>query len=113
MSGLKNITIRAKLRIFALVLLCALSVVGLAGYRGVQHLDEQMQNSHRYFTVAQAMLQIDMAHDELRAIVHRAVLLSEQNNEAAKQSLQEELQEATGTVKTLSLIHISEPTRPY
>ena len=100
MSGLKNITIRAKLRIFALVLLCALGVVGLAGYHGAQRLGEQIQGSHRYFTVAQAMLQIDMAHNELRAIAYRAVLLSEQNDESAKQNLQDELQEATGTVKT-------------
>jgi len=99
MSGLRNVTIRAKLRIFALVLLCALSVVGLAGYRGVQHLDEQIQSTHLYFTVAQAMLQIATGHDEVRAITHRAILLSEQHDEAGDESLQNKLQEATGTVQ--------------
>ena len=75
MPRLKNIPIREKLQLFAIVLLFALSSVGLVGYQGIQRIGSKVEKHQQYFAAAQGMLQIDMVHHELRAIASRAVLL--------------------------------------
>ena len=99
MPRLKNIPIREKLQLFAIVLLFALSVVGLVGYQGIQRIGSKVEKHQQYFAAAQGMLQIDMVHHELRAIASRAVLLAAYFDEEQKQALQAELQEVVGAVR--------------
>jgi methyl-accepting chemotaxis protein len=99
MSGLRQFSLRAKLRLFALALLSALGVVGLTGYRGIGHLEENLTASRQYFVAAQGMLQIDKAQDELRALAYRAAHLAGQSDDVKRQEVQADLLEATGAIK--------------
>ncbi len=101
MSTLNNISLKAKLQLFAIVLFCALMVIGLTGYRGIKQLSDNLVLSHQYFTAAQNTLQLNIAHDGLRTLGYRAVYLAEQNDQAGKQEVQERLQVTVGTVKAL------------
>lgn len=104
MPRLKNISIREKLQLFAIVLLFALGSVGLVGYRGIQRISNNVEKHQQYFSAAQGMLQIDRIHDELRAIASRAVLLSTHVDAEKIRILQAELQEAVGSVR----VHLDE-----
>ncbi|MBM4254506.1 MAG: methyl-accepting chemotaxis protein [Deltaproteobacteria bacterium] len=104
MPRLKNIPIREKLQLFAIVLLFALGAVGLVGHQGIERVNNNSAQHQLYFTAAQDMLQIDMAHDELRAIASRAVLLAEQLDAENKQHLQTELRGAVDSVT----VHLTE-----
>ncbi len=101
MSRLKNIPIKEKLQLFAIVLFFALGMTGLAGYRGIEQLSDNLKLSHQYFTAAQNTLQVDITHDGLRMLGYHAVYLAEQNDETGKLEVQAKLQEAVETVKTL------------
>lgn len=98
MLGLKNITIRTKLRLFALVLLCALGAVAGVGYRDIQHLSSNLESSQQYFTAARNTSQIYITQDQLRALTYRAVYLAEQNDDKGKAEVQAELQAVVSSI---------------
>lgn len=100
MTGLRHITIRTKLRLFALVLFGALGAVGGVGYRDIQHLSHNLESSQQYFTTARNTSHIYVMQDQLRALTYRAVHIAEQNDEKGKTEVQAELQAIISSLTT-------------
>lgn len=76
-NPLKNISIQEKLGLLSGVLLCAVFVVWLAGYQGIQLTNSSLETAHVSLAMVRNDMLADMMHEKILSLPFRALAIAE------------------------------------
>ena len=92
MLRLQNISVRNKLLLLSVTLLIAVGVVGATGYRGIMQLTRLSAVSEQQFEAIRTMAKGERLYDTLRAVVFRAWIAAQRQDQASQDEAVAEIQ---------------------